>query len=186
MKQWNFKIKNLCQKALKTFQANIRLDEDVLKTSWRRLSSLSSEDVLIKTNMSVLVFKASSRRLGQDQYIRLGHTSSRRLAKILQYVFKTSYTNVFKTSSRRLQNIFKTSCQDVFKTSSKSLQDVLQKRLQEIFKTYSRRLAKISSKTFSRRIIKLTVLVNTSSRSIKHVSQTFFSKDGYLQKDLAK
>ena len=33
--------------------ANIRLDEDVLKTSWRRLSSSSSEDV----------FKTSSRRL---------------------------------------------------------------------------------------------------------------------------
>ena len=29
----NFKIKNLCQKAFKTFQANIRLDEDVLKMS---------------------------------------------------------------------------------------------------------------------------------------------------------
>ena len=141
----NFKIKNLCQKAFKTFQANIRLDEDVLKTSWRRLSSLSSEDVLIKTNMSVLVFKASSRRLGQDQYIRLGHTSSRRLAKILQYVFKTSYTNVFKTSSRRLHNIFKTFCQVVFKTSCKNvfkkssrhIQDVLQRSLQRRFQDVS-------------------------------------------------
>ena len=36
--------------------ANIRLDEDVLKTSWRHLSSSFSEDVL----------KASSRRLDQD------------------------------------------------------------------------------------------------------------------------
>ena len=53
---------------------------------WRRLSSSSSENV----------FKTSSRRLDQDQYIRLGHTSSRRLQ------------DVFKTSSRRLQDIFKT------------------------------------------------------------------------------
>ena len=47
------------------YPANIHLDEDVLKTSF------------------VFVFR---RRLGQDQYIRLGYTSSRRL----QDVFKTS------------------------------------------------------------------------------------------------
>ena len=62
--------------------ANIRLDEDVLKTSWRRLSSSSSEDV----------FKASSRRLDQDQYIHLGYTSSRRL----QDIFKTSLRRIIK------------------------------------------------------------------------------------------
>ena len=61
----------------------------LMKTSWRRFSSSSSEDVLIKTNMFTLALclqKTSSRRLGQDQYIRLGHMSSRRL----QDVFKTS------------------------------------------------------------------------------------------------
>ena len=52
--------------------ANIRLDEDVLKTSWRRLSSSSSEDV----------FKTSSRRLDQDEHIRLGNTFSRRLQDV--------------------------------------------------------------------------------------------------------
>ena len=51
---------------------NIRLDENVLKTSWRRLSSSSSADV----------FKTSSGRLDQDQYIRLGYTSSTQLAKL--------------------------------------------------------------------------------------------------------
>ena len=30
------------------------------------------------------VFKTPSRRLGQDQYIRLGHTSSRRLEDVLK------------------------------------------------------------------------------------------------------
>ena len=109
--------------------ANIRLDEDVLKTSWRHLWSSSSEDVS----------KTSSRRLDQDEYIRLNHTSS-------EDVFKTSRENVFKTSSRRFQ--------DVFKTSSRRLQDVLQKRLQDIFKTFWKRLQDIF-KTFSRRIIKL-------------------------------
>ena len=105
-----------------TDPANIRLDEDVLKTSLRRLSSSSSEDV----------FKTSSRRLGQDQYIRLGYTSSRRL----QDVFKTSCQDVFKTFSRRLQDVLQKRLQDIFKTSSRRLQDLLQRYLQDVFKTY--------------------------------------------------
>ena len=169
MKQWNFKIKNLCQKALKTFQANIRLDEDVLKTSWRRLSSLSSEDVLIKTNMSVLVFKTSSRCLGQDQYIRLGHRSSRRLAKILQDVFKTSYTNVFKTSSRRLHNIFKTFCQDVFKKSSIRLAKTSSRNLQDIFKTFCKDLFKDVFKTYHQvKLFLLTRLREVLNTFLRH------------------
>ena len=91
--------------------ANIRLDEDVLKTSSRLLSSSSSEDVL----------KASSRRLDQDEYVRLNLTSSRRL----QDVLKRCLQDVFKMSSRRLA-----------KTSPRHLQDVLQRYLQDVFKTY--------------------------------------------------
>ena len=87
---------------------NIRLDGDVLKTSWRRLSSSSSEDVFktssrrldqdeyvcLSLTSSEDVFKTSSRRLGQDQYICLDHTPSRRLQ------------DVFRTSSGRLQDVF--------------------------------------------------------------------------------
>ena len=94
--------------------ANIRLDKDILKTSWRRLSSLTSEHV----------FKTSSRSLNQDQYFRLRHTSWRRL----QDVFKTSSRRLAKTfsrllaktSSKRLQGF----CKNVVKTSSRRLQDV--------------------------------------------------------------
>ena len=72
------------------------------------------------------------RRLDQDPYIRLGHTSSRRVQDVLprrfQKVFKTSSRRLAKTSSRRFQ--------DIFKTFLKRLQDVLQKCLQDIFKTY--------------------------------------------------
>ena len=115
----------------------------------------------------VFIFR---RRLHQDKYIRLSHTSSEDVFKMswsrpkyLSWlyvfktssrrfqdffkVFKTSYKGVFKTSSRRL--IFKTSCQDVFKTASKGFQDVLQKHLQDRrFEdvTSSRRLTKISSR----------------------------------------
>ena len=90
---------------LVTYPVNIRLDEDVLKTSF------------------VFVFR---RRL-QDVF----KTSwSRPIYSSWLYVFKTSCKNFFKTSSRRLQDIFKTlsrrfedafktSCKDIFKTFSR-------------------------------------------------------------------
>ena len=113
--------RTLLSGTIKKHPANIRLDEDVLKTSWRRLSSSPSEDILIKTNMFTLALclqRTSSRRL-QDQNICLGYTSSRCIR------------DVFKTSSRRLQ--------DIFKKSSRHLQDV--------FKTSSRRTIKINCST---------------------------------------
>ena len=77
----------------------------------------------------------SSKRLDQDQCIRLGHTSSRCLQDVFktfsrhfQDVFKTSCKKVFKTSSRHFE--------DVFKTFSRHLQHVLPRRLQDVFKTY--------------------------------------------------
>ena len=88
---------------------------------WRRLDQ--DEDVRLSLTSSEDVFKTSSRRLGEDQYIRLGHTSSRRL----QDVFKTSSRRLAKTSSRHLQDVFKT----------------FWKRLQDIFKTFSRRIIKL-------------------------------------------
>ena len=95
--------------------ANIRLDEDVLKTSFvfvftRRLHQ--DEYIHFTHTSSEDVFKASSRRLDQDQYIRLGHTTSRRP----QEIFKTSWENIFKTSSKQHQ--------DFFKISSRRFQDV--------------------------------------------------------------
>ena len=107
--------------------ANIRLDEDVLKTSSRCLSSFFKTPGSRRIcSPQTYVFR---RRLGQDQYIRLDYTSSRRL----QDVFKTSCRNVFETSSRPLQ--------DVLNTSSKRLQDVLK----NIFRTSSRHLQDVSS-----------------------------------------
>ena len=92
--------------------ANIRLDEDVLKTSF------------------VFVF---TRRLLQDKYIHFTHTSS-------EDVFKTSWSRPiysswsydFKTSSRGFQDVLGKHLQDIFKTTSRLLQN--------IFKTFSRRI----------------------------------------------
>ena len=90
-----------------TIPASFCLDEDVLKTSWRRLFSLSLEDPS----------KTSSRRLHQYEYIRLGYTSSRRLQ------------DVWRAFSRCLQKHL----QDVL---PRRLQDVLQKVLQGVFTTF--------------------------------------------------
>ena len=71
--------------------------QDVFKTfdqdEYIRLSLRSSEDA----------FKTSSRRLRQDQYIRLGHMSSR----LFQDFFKTSSRRLAKIPSRRFQDVFK-------------------------------------------------------------------------------
>ena len=117
---------------------NIPLDEDVLKTSWRRLSSLSSEDVLIKTNMFALAL-----RLQKTSSRRLAKTSSRHLQDVLkmfwrrlQDVLKTSSRRLVKMSSRRLQKRL----QDIFKTFWRCLQDV--------FETSSRGLTRMPSRCF--------------------------------------
>ena len=87
----------------------------LMKTSWRRLkdvfrfrlqktSSRRLQDVFTKTNIFLLIIrlqKTSSRCFGQDQYIRLVHTSSRRL----QSVCKTCRKYVLKTSSRRFEDV---------------------------------------------------------------------------------
>ena len=69
--------------------------ENVLKSSLVFVFRRCFQDVLIKTNIFALVTRLQRRlrRLGQDQYIRLGHTSSRCLAK---------------TASKRFQDVFKT------------------------------------------------------------------------------
>ena len=68
--------------------------------------------------------KTSLRRLGQDQYIRLGYTSSRGLQ------------DVFKTSLKRLQDVLSRLLQDVFKASSRRLAKRSSSHLQDVFKTY--------------------------------------------------
>ena len=94
--------------------ANIRLDEDVLKTSFVFRRSLdqdkyihpslaSSEDVLVKTNIFILAIR-------------------------LQDVFNTSCQDVFKTFSRRLKDFLQKCLQDIFKASSR--------RFADVFKTY--------------------------------------------------
>ena len=98
--------------------ANIRLDEDVMKTSFvfvfrRRLDQY--EYVRLSLTSSEDVFKKSSRRLGQN--IPLGHMSSGCLQ------------DIFKTSSRHLQGVFN---QGILMTSSRRLAKISSRRLQDV------------------------------------------------------
>ena len=82
-----------------------------------------------------VLMKTSTRFIGQEQYIRLGHTFSRRLQDIFktfwscpQDIFKTSCKDVFKTFSRCIIEL-NCSCQHVFEMYLIHFWDLLQKRL---------------------------------------------------------
>ena len=110
----------------------------------RRLDE--DEYILVNHTSSEDVFETSPRRLGQDQYIRLVHTFSRHLQDVLL---------------RRLQ--------DVFKTSSRRLANTSWRHLQDVLKTYHQ--------------VELFLLASLwSLRSIQHVCETY-CKDRCLQKD---
>ena len=105
------------------------------------------------SQQTFVLMKTSSRRLDQDEYIRLSQTSS-------EDIFKTSWSwsiysswpyaslqDVFKTPSRRLQGVFKTSSRhldDVFKTSSKRLQDILKMSSRGLAKVLSGRIIRVN------------------------------------------
>ena len=90
----------------------------LMKTSWRRLSSSSAEDVF-KTPWSKRIFSL---------WPYFFKTSSRRF----QDAFPRSRQDVFKTCSRRLGKMLSRHLQDVFKTSSRHLQEVLQRCRQTV------------------------------------------------------
>ena len=98
------------------FSANIRLDEDVLKTFF------------------VFVFR---RRLDQDEYVHLSSLSSEDVFKAswLRPVY-SSWLYVFSTSSRSFQDVIETSCKSVFQTSSRCLAKTTSRLLRNVFKRY--------------------------------------------------
>ena len=122
---------------------------------WRRL-----EDVFC-----LRLQKTSSRRLDQDEYVRLSLTSS-------EDVFKTSWSRpiysswpyIVKTSGK----MYSRHLQDVFKT--------FWRRVQDVFETSSRRLAKMSSRRFQDVSSSYTVLVNKFSRCLQDVFTTFLRR----------
>ena len=103
--------------------ANIRLDEDVLKTSFLFAFKRRLQNVLMMKNIFLLIIRLQKTSWSRPIYSSCPYifkTSSRRL----QDIFKTSSRRRAKTFWRRLQNIFKTSRKYVFKTSSRRFEDV--------------------------------------------------------------
>ena len=118
-----------------------------MKTSWRCLSSLSSQNF----------FKTSSRHLDQDEYIRLGHTSSKDVFQTFsRRLDQDEHIHLSQTSLRRLQDLSKTPSKRLAKMSSGHLEDVfkmshqvklsLSTRLQEVIKTFSRQIQNVFEK----------------------------------------
>ena len=93
----------------------------VFKTFSRRLDQ--DQYIRLTHTFSEDVFKTPSRRLDQHQYIHLSHTLSRRLQ------------DIFKTSSRRFQDVFNTSCKSSSKTSSTPIENVFKTSCKDVFKT---------------------------------------------------
>ena len=109
------------------FPANIRLDEDVLKTSSVFVFRRRLQDVFIKTNLfALLIFL-------QDVLIK---TNIFVLVICLQGIFKTFSKRLQDVSRKRLQEVFKTSSRRLAKTSSRHLAKTSSKHLQYVFKTF--------------------------------------------------
>ena len=102
------------------YPANIRLDEDVLKTSF------------------VFVFK---RRLDENEYILINHSLQKTSWPRPIY---SSCPYVYKMFSRRLQDVLPKRLQDIFKTPSRRLRNVFKKSRKYVLKTSSRRFVKKS------------------------------------------
>ena len=94
------------------------MKNESLKSHWWRMVQLHP------SKHSSWWQKTSSRRLGQDQNIRLGHTSSRHLQDVLQRYLQ----DVFKTY-HQVKLFLLTRFQDVFQKYSKSFWDALQRWL---------------------------------------------------------
>ena len=105
---------------LSTQQISTSQQTFVLKTSFVVRRRLDQDEYIHLAH-------TSSRRLDQDQYIRLGHTSS----KLLQDVLQKRLQDILKTSSRhfrfhfRFEGVFKTSCKDAFKTCSRRIIELI-------------------------------------------------------------
>ena len=96
------------------------------------------------TRLDKGVLNTSSRRLAQDEFVRLSFMSSEDLSRRLQdllvktniFVLAICLQDVFKRFPRRLAKASSRRFEDVFKKSSGHLQDVLRRLLQDVFKTF--------------------------------------------------
>ena len=124
---------NRKKRSITEYMFNLKITPITHSSWWRRLLSSSSEDV----------FNTSSRCLDQDEYIRLVHTSSRRLQDVLP---------------RRFYDVLQKYLQDIFKMSSRRLYYVLQSYLQGIFETFPIYLEDVFKRYYQVKLLLLTLL----------------------------
>ena len=124
---------NRKKRSITEYMFNLKITPSTHSSWWRGLLSSSSEDV----------FNTSSRCLDQDEYIRLVHTSSRRLQDVLP---------------RRFYDVLQKYLQDIFKISSRRLYYVLQSYLQGIFETFSRHLQDVFKRYYQVKLLLLILL----------------------------
>ena len=103
-----------------TDPAKIRLDEEVLKTSFVLVFRRRLQDASVKMNIFALVIRL------QDVLVK---TNIFVFAKHLQDVFKTFSRRFQDVLPKRLQGIFNTSLRRLANMSSRHLQDVLRRYL---------------------------------------------------------
>ena len=130
----------------------------------------------VTSQQTFVLMKTSSRRLDQDEYIRLTlrlqKTSSRHfqdaLIKVNIFALIIRLQDVFKTFSRRLQDVLQKLLQGIFKTSSR--------RLQDIFKTSSR-----LSENFFKTSSTISKMVIFRRICLGHISEKFMVSVQNLQ-----
>ena len=116
--------------------ANIRLDEGVLKTLWRRQTSWSRRIFALALSQQTFVLVKTYWRRIQDVFSVTFLCLPRRLEDTIR---KTSYKHVLKTSWRRLGRRFK----DVLKTPWRSFRKTAWRRLEDVLeRTYCKYVLK--------------------------------------------
>ena len=109
----------------------------------------------VNSRLCLRLWKTSSRRPDQDEYVRPSLTSSEDVLKTswLRPIY-SSWLYVFKTSSRCFQDVFKKTLRRFAERASRHLQDV--------FKTFWRRLRNVFKTSWK-----------TSSRHLQDVFKTY-------------
>ena len=111
---------------MRPYPANVRVDEDVLKTN-----------IFVLVIRLQDVFKAFSRHL-QDVFKTSCQNIFKTFSRHLQDVLQKRLQDIFKTSSRHLQDVLQRYLQDVFKMYHQ-VKLFLLTRLWEAFNTFLRR-----------------------------------------------
>ena len=113
---------------LGTDPANIRLGQDVLKTSWRRLEDVFSVTFFCLPRRLENVLKTSWRHNCKTSCKHVWKTSWRRLEDVLKTPWKTSWRRLEDVLGRRIANTSWRRLEDVLEDEKCYAEDVLENK----------------------------------------------------------